>query len=396
MRKFNVALSPLVVLCVTLLAMPAPARAVDAAHSPLAAFGEQHFPQLYREALQTYVDSAAAYRQGDYQKAAKTLDALWARHPAGSTEWKQYDRATFPLHKIADFGTPPVYSALRMLAECVQWRLVAGSAKPLDTVQLTVVLVGESQGLAPSTRKEIQEGRGRLAIHNLAPEFQDEGASRLLDESYWLFDEYLIAITKGKLGLRRVVVRLPEFRAALELHPGLVLLPRSETDRIFAAVPKQVARATDWWYIVYPSQVPTAPNFKGVRFGTGGIRGGPAGSGAPCFVSEDLKLLRAPNQDGRRVLTPLEREVALPQWLQHEFFHHLFILYHDESLEARSHQWFDRKTWPADFEGVGEADYFSEAIRKRIWPHSSPALPQRLRHANAKGDTASRGVDLED
>jgi hypothetical protein len=158
-------------------------------------------------------------------------------------------------------------------------------------------------------------------------------------------------------------------------------------------VPTKVARATDWWHIVYPSQVPAAPDFKGVRFVTGGMRGGPAHSGVPCFVSEDLKLLRAPNQDGRRVLIPLEREVALPQWLQHEFFHYLFAQYRDESLEASPHQWLKRKTWPADFEGSGEADYFTEAIHKRIWPHSQPALSQRLRHANVKGG-ASYESDL--
>jgi len=390
-------LHSLLALCITLLLTPAPALAVDAEHSPLAAFGEQRFPPFYRDALQAYVDGATAYRQGDYLKAARALDALWARHPPGTKQWKQFQTSTDRLHSVADFGRPPVYSALRMLTECVQWRLEAGNAKPRNTAQLTVLLVGESQGLAPSTREELQADGGRPVVHTLAPEFQGDGVSRILNETYWLFDEYLLAITKGDLGLRRVVVRLADFRVALGVKPGSVQLSRAETDRIFAAVPKEVVRATDWWLIVYPSHVPTAPAFKGVRFATGGIRGGPPGSGAPCFVSEDLKHLRAPNQDGRRALTPLEREVALPQWLQHEFFHHLFVLYHDESLEARSHQWFDRKAWPADFEGFGEADYFTEAVHKRIWPHRLPTLSQRLRHANVKGgDAYSRGGDLEE
>jgi len=39
-----------------------------------------------------------------------------------------------------------------------------------------------------------------------------------------------------------------------------------------------------------------------------------------------------------------------PQWFQHEFFHHLYRSYPDLKLEAASHQWFDRLSWPRDFE----------------------------------------------
>lgn len=347
--------------------------------SPLAAFGEERFPPLYREAVQAWVDGAAAYRRGDHRRAAAALDALWRRHPAGSTAWRRLGADTVHLHRVADFGTPPVYSALRMLDECVRWRLTAGPAAPRQVVQLTVVLVGESAGRAPADQGELEGGLGTPVVHALDPAYAGEGAARVLEEGSWLFDEYLLAITRGELGLRRVVVRLPRHRVALELAPGKVKLSRPETDRIFAAVPPEVARASDWWHLVYPSHVPTAPVFEGVRFVTGGLRAGPRGSGAPCFLSEDLKYLRAPNQDGRRVLTPLERQVALPQWLQHEFFHHLLGLYRDEALEARPHQWFDRAGWPADFEGFGEADYFAEAVHKRLWRHGGPSIAARLR-----------------
>ncbi len=70
----------------------------------------------------------------------------------------------------------------------------------------------------------------------------------------------------------------------------------------------------------------------------------------------------------------------MPQWLQHEFFHHLFGLYPLAALEASSHQWFDRRTWPADFRGYLEADYYAEALEKRL-RSAQPPLCISLRAA---------------
>ena len=53
-------------------------------------------------------------------------------------------------------------------------------------------------------------------------------------------------------------------------------------------------------------------------------------------------------------------------WFQHEFMHYVFWSYPDLKLEATSHQWFDRRNWPADFVGDWELDYFAEAITKRL------------------------------
>lgn len=55
-----------------------------------------------------------------------------------------------------------------------------------------------------------------------------------------------------------------------------------------------------------------------------------------------------------------------PNWLQHEFMHHLFTLWSEFQLEVTRHQWFDRNTWPADLVGNSEPDYDHEALTKRI------------------------------
>ena len=55
-----------------------------------------------------------------------------------------------------------------------------------------------------------------------------------------------------------------------------------------------------------------------------------------------------------------------PNWLQHEFMHHLFTLWPEFQLEVTGHQWFDRNTWPADFVGNSEPDHDHETLTKRI------------------------------
>ncbi|SPE41726.1 hypothetical protein SBA3_4550001 [Candidatus Sulfopaludibacter sp. SbA3] len=100
---------------------------------------------------------------------------------------------------------------------------------------------------------------------------------------------------------------------------------------------------------------------------------------------DDLALLRKAPRYGKRPYTPEERTAYWAQLLQHEFFHHLFSRYPKFQLEARSHQWFDRRAWPADFEGQLEADYYAEALHKRLQTLADPPLYAALRVAVPEG-----------
>jgi hypothetical protein len=175
-----------------------------------------------------------------------------------------------------------------------------------------------------------------------------------------------------------VLVRLPDVAVPVGLHAGGVELSRAATQQVWAKVPPAIARSTHWWHVIYPSHVPTGAAFAGERFVTGGMRAGPDGTGGPCFVSEDWKFLRAPHQDGGHALSGPERRVALAQWFQHEFFHFVFKVFADQQLEARPHQWQDRKTWPADFAGRVEADYYAEALHKRLCTGATAGCALRL------------------
>lgn len=103
----------------------------------------------------------------------------------------------------------------------------------------------------------------------------------------------------------------------------------------------------------------------------------------PVFICEDDCILKktAPSQ-GVGFRTEAERRMYLPEWLQHEFFHHLFTSWPDLNLEKDgNHQWFDRSKWPADFTGKIEEDYYSEALNKRLY-QLIPSIAQRLQRAD--------------
>ena len=176
----------------------------------------------------------------------------------------------------------------------------------------------------------------------------------------------VLAITRGRMRVKRVFVRLPEVTLQVGMRRHAVEVTREAGDRVWAAVPAHILRSTDWWHLVYPSHVPKSEVFANQQFVTGGMRRGPEPEGGLCFVSHDQKFLRTANQNGLRPLRDVERSVTLSQWLQHEFFHYLFAAYRPLQLEAKSHQWHDRKTWPADFVGNVEADYYAEALHKRL------------------------------
>jgi hypothetical protein len=350
----------------------------------LGPLGLAQFSPLYQKALDVYFAAAAAYRKQDYATAQKLLRALWSEAPHGDRAWKELQRESAALLPVADFGTPAAYSALRMLTDCVEWRLKNdGPASPESTLQLTVVLVGKSAGPEPDTPAEFDRREGRMTTNTLDAGLDGARGEQIVNDAYWLFDEYILAITGGRTRVKRVFVRLPDFTLQVGLRQRGIEITHSAGEQVWAAVPENIRRATDWWHLFYPSHVPKSAAFANKALVTGGMRRGPAPGQSLCFVSEDLKFLLTANQNGRRPLRDVERSVALSQWLQHEFFHYLFSSYPQLRLEATSHQWHDRKTWPADFTGNVEADYYAEALHKRLAAQIGMPLHALIRHGGA-------------
>jgi len=330
-----------------------------------------------RQAMDAFFTAQDAYRKGRYVEASQLLEAFWRRHPPGGSEWEESAREADFLARTAglNFGSPICYSALRMLSECVAWRLESKLARAAPwPVRLTVVLVGRSSGLDPA---------GQAATHILDSRVAANGG-RIMHESLWLFEEYVRAITAGNLIVKTAVQPLPDLEVPVMAREGWAGLAGNALSQVWSAVGPEAQAKTDWWWVVYPSHVPDGnPEFAEREFITGGMSSGPGGS--PVFVIDDLWLIRKPAPFlGKRTYSIEERQAYLPGWFQHEFFHRLFASYPEFGLEAKDHQWFDRRTWPGDFEGRFEQDYYSESLHKILQPLADPPLETKLRYSAMK------------
>ncbi len=342
----------------------------------------------HRAALETFLEAEALTLGGEYARAERVLSALWRRYPVGSEAWTQ-----LPSRLEGVFlGTPPCYYALRMLTDIARWRLERGERRrskggPVQHLRLTVVLIGEGTGLEPADPGQLARGEGRPVVRELDPRLLADDHA-LVHESLALFREYVALLTDGRLGLEVDVRVLESLSVPLDVgvrdgrrHAGL-----ADPAPVFAHLPPEVLLATDWWWVLHPTHIPRGAAFAGQEFITGGMGAGPNGS-QPLFLIDDLWLVRKPPHLGEGDYSSVERRAYLPQWLQHELFHHLFGLYPRFGLEAQSHQWFDRSTWPADFVGRFEPDYYHEALFRRL-RDAEPPLHVTLRHV-------FRGPDLE-
>ena len=347
-------------------------------------------PALVGRALESFLAVEQAYQEGRYQTALDDLEALWRDAPPASEAWVAAGRAGRELGKSPglNIGWPPCYYALRMLTDCARWRVASGSTVTLETaphrVVLSVVMVGHSIGQEPRSLAEAEAGGGAQVEHTLAAELLTDD-HRIVHQSLWLFREWVLASTSGQLGLGTRVVELPDTAVRVQCqmqprrHAGVA---ESAAGVIARSVSAEVRDTTDWWWFIYPSHVPEQyPDFERTEFVTGGMGAGPDGA-SPMFIVDDRWLTRKPPHIGLGPYTDVERRAYLPQWLHHEFMHHLFRTYPEFELEAQSHQWFDRKTWPADFEGRFEPDYYAEAMHKRLQTaEAQPPLHVALRYA---------------
>lgn len=354
-------------------------------------YPDAQFSPLFKESLETFLRAESAYRQGDYAQTEEILDAFWRKHPAGTDAWAAAYGDSTRLSRTTgvNLGSPSCYYALRMLTECAAWRS-SGATAPENpaTAKWAIVLVGETSGIEPRSRAELEAGEGIRTEHALDQRLAASN-HRLIRESVWLFNEYVTAATEGQLQVEINLLPLPDLKVPVEVKNSHAGLAGPAWRQIWDAIPADERRTTDWWWILYPSAVPDRyADFKTTEFITGGMGVGPDGA-SPCFIIDDKWLTRRPPHMGQGEYTDLERRVYLPQWLQHEFFHHLFRIYPEHRLEVEGHDWFNRATWPEDFEGRMEPDYYAESLKRRF-KGSEPSLTNRLLYAGPSDDVLAQ------
>lgn len=309
------------------------------------------------EALLYGQDDIAA---GDFEAARARLDAIFATRPASAASW----RDDVGVHGI-NVGDPIAYYGLRMLDHIVR----TGPLPTTATLRMTAVVAPCAEVSRP-TLPDLEPETVDLSIH---PDILADDA-RVLHQSTDLFRRWVTAITRGS-DVELVVHELSTCTRVTYTDDGEVVVSYPDATAMVDAVPDEIAAGTDLWWVVAPSGVPGDGSGYGRHFITGGMGG--YGIGAPLFLSDDAWFLRKPEHLGAGPYSDVERRAYQPQWFQHEFMHHLFRTWPEFELEVTGHQWFDRSTWPQDFEGIYEADYYAEAIDKRF-AAASPTLADGL------------------
>jgi hypothetical protein len=334
----------------------------------------------YTDSVAEFLQAKTEYESGMYGQAKSRLDSLWARYPVGdSVWWSIFWDTPFGLN----LGTPPAYYGLRQLTDMTEWRLAnPGHPGAPRTITLSVLLVGHSNGIEPRTLEELETGGGIRVTHDFDERvLLDDYAA--VHEALGVFKEYIHTITQGILEIETNIIALPHLDVAVHASTsnGVNFATITNHWETYAGVSDADIESTDWWWIVYPSHVPEQyDDFQYTGFIAGGLGGGPNGS--PSMIADDRWLVRVPGHLGLGVYDPRERMTYLPQWLQHEMFHYFYQVWHEFGLEEESHQWFDRSTWPADFVGQFEPDYYHESVFKRLH-HAELPFHVGLRRATA-------------
>ena len=215
---------------------------------------------------------------------------------------------------------------------------------------------------------------------------------KVIKESLELFLRYVNVITKGKLDVKIEFHDLPNFCGKTRYSSNG---PRADIDNPSEAVnsiSKELRQQTDWWWVIYPSAVPE-DGINGIAnnagfddnyaFITGGM--GAISNNKPMFIVNDRWIVRRPPHLGRGDYTSIERRAYLPNWFQHEFYHHLYRSYPDLGLEPSGHDWHNRAFWPSDFNGSFEADFYYESFHKRlkdVKPHLNYILNPTYKPSN--------------
>lgn len=202
-----------------------------------------------------------------------------------------------------------------------------------------------------------------------------ENKARRLFLATGLFRQWVHTITRGRTLELRIYV-LEQCANTDFTDNGSTIVSYPNTQQMVDAVPTDISNSTDIWWVISPSGVRKTETELGRHSITGGM--GLSSDGRPLVISDDLWFIRKPDHMGRGAWTEVELRTYHPQWFQHEFMHHLFRTWPQFGLEVTSHQWFDRNTWPDDFEGRFEPDYYSEAIAKRLFT-ATPTLGDGLK-----------------
>ncbi len=349
---------------------PTPAPALTKTQVALDEFwgrygAKSSFDQDWVELLTKLLDAEDKVALKDFKGARVIVDELIKKYPlmennqpTANAWWVNFNKLQLK-NPRPHFGEPGLYAHLRMLDDITK----AGVSKTLlgtTPIQMAIVMPACSD-IFPKTGPTILNRR-------LSPEIEAD-SYEAVRQSLRLLQSYILAISGGDL---RLELNFYKIDSCTQINK----VTGYDYNAPMRQLPPGVIEKTDMFWLIYPSDLNV-----GTDAGGGSGMGGFEASGKPVFISEDDWVVkkRAPDQGGGG-RTAVERRMYLPEWVQHEFFHHLFGSWPEFGLEKTGHQWFDKGTWPTDFTGQIEEDYYAEALNKRLYK-ATPSIAQKLQRA---------------
>jgi hypothetical protein len=342
--------------------------------------GKSAFSAHSIAAVTTFVKADSALMAKNFVKAKSLIDNLFNTYPKGNNIWWN----VFNAPNGANIGTPHAYYGLRMMEDIIDHGLNGDPNVLAKKVNMKIVLVGCSKGIQPTTEAELLNGKGTFVTHSIDSSLKKNNY-RIVKQSYDLFLRYVNAITKGKLKIEVEFIELDTLCLPVGVTTSKPHLAYSGIDPVWGALTQAAKDSTDWWWVMYPSHVPEYATFDDEAFITGGM--GADYKGGPVFIIDDKWVVRKPAHLGKGNYSDIERRIYLPQWLQHEFFHHLYRIYPELALEVKGHDWFDPKFWPSDFKGQFETDYYSETLHKRLQVNCVPLATKLITRVESNSKT---------
>ena len=358
-------------------AAPAVATAVAAAKTSAALdefwgrYGAKtSFDKDWVELLTKLLDAEDKVVAEDFKGARVIVDELIKKYPLmennqpeANAWWVNYNKMQLK-NPRPHFGEPGMYAHLRMLDDITKMG-VSKTMLGKTTLRMAVVM--------PACTDIVPEQGPTLINERLNPEIEANDFA-VLRQSLRLFQSYLLAISGGEL---RLELKFYKIEKCFQIKPETRYLG-GNFDEPLLQLPKGEAEKTDMFWLVYPNQYD-----KGAKISFSSGISLFNGKDKPVFMCEDDWVLkkRAPDQ-GSGSRTEVERRMYLPEWFQHEFFHHMFASWPELKLEGtKNHEYHDKAFWPADFTGQIEEDYYSESLRKRFY--SQPiSIAQKLKRAS--------------
>ena len=336
--------------------------------------GRGEFPQITQDVIQAVMTAEDRVTAGDFAGARAIVDQFIDQYPFSDGAW---GGATYP--GGLNLGRPAGHASMRMLDEITRQGL-ANQGKESQPLTMTIVTSDCAEGFQPTT----PERTDRIPVSHTLDPLIEANNYRVMRQGAQLFQQYIHAITDGERHLQLQFVPQNEMCTIVNSPTTGRWIGANNTTEMLAALPEHVKDSTDLYWFVYPSNIPETPVFEGFEFISSATN---RYQDRMVFMMDDRWILKKPLHLGTGTTSEVERRLYHPQWMQHEYFHHLFLSEFSEfRLEATSHSWFNLANWPDDFERPPsrEADYYSEAVNKRFYG-ATPSAAERLTYSDFDG-----------